>query len=36
MAVSGDSVFLNLGEVTESIWTGKLRAANLFHFRNIY
>jgi serine/threonine protein kinase/dipeptidyl aminopeptidase/acylaminoacyl peptidase len=36
MAVSGDSVFLNLGEVTESIWTGKLRAANLFHFRSIY
>jgi WD40 repeat protein len=36
MAVSGDSVFLNLGEVTESIWTGKLRAANLFHIRSFY
>jgi Tol biopolymer transport system component len=36
MAVSGESVFLNLGEVTESIWTGKLRAANLFHLPSIY
>ena len=30
IAVSGDSVFINLGEVTESLWTGKLRRANFF------
>jgi WD40 repeat protein len=36
MAVSGDSVFLNLGEVTESIWIGKLSAANLFRLRSIF
>jgi Tol biopolymer transport system component len=36
MAVSGDSVFLNLGEVTESIWTGKLRAASSFRLGGIF
>ena len=30
MAVSGDSVFLNLGEETESIWTGKFKPARRF------
>ena len=28
IAVSGDSVFVNLGEVTESLWTAKLKSAN--------
>jgi serine/threonine protein kinase len=28
MAASGDSLFLNLGEETESIWTGKLTMTN--------
>lgn len=36
MAASGDSVFLNVGEVTESIWTGKLKPLNLFHFRTTF
>jgi eukaryotic-like serine/threonine-protein kinase len=36
MAVSGESVFLNLGEVRESVWTGKLRASSLFHLRDIF
>jgi hypothetical protein len=35
-AVSGDSVFLNLGEVTQSIWTGKLKAADLFRLSSIF
>ena len=36
MAVSGDSVFFNLGDVTESIWTGKLRAGNLFRLSSLF
>jgi serine/threonine protein kinase/dipeptidyl aminopeptidase/acylaminoacyl peptidase len=30
MAVSGDSIFLNLGEEAESIWTGNLKPGHLF------
>jgi eukaryotic-like serine/threonine-protein kinase len=36
MAVSGDSVFLNLGEVRDSVWTGELRTASMFHLRDTF
>lgn len=36
MAVSGDSVFLNLGEETESIWTGRLKPALLSQFLRFF
>jgi Tol biopolymer transport system component len=36
IAVSGDSVFVNLGEVTESLWTAKLKSANFFRIPSFF
>ena len=36
MTVSGDSIFLNLGEVTESVWTAKLAAPHFFGLPRIF